>query len=240
MDEDVTYARLTVQAFQRRLAAHPVGYIPLGTLEWHGLHNVLGADALQAEGLFIKVARSYGGIVFPPLYLGPDRITQTEEGSFLIGMDSSEVTRPHQQLSGSCYWVSKGVFIQMLESLVSQAKRAGFLCLLADGHGPSRKVWAQMAPGWEKQYDIILLSALNDFDQQSFLTQQDHGAKDETSTMMALYPDLVDLAMLDPEPEIWPLGVRGEDPRHATADWGEYLLDTTAAVIIKKLQELGL
>ena len=29
----------------------PVAYIPLGTLEWHGLHNPIGADGLQAEEL---------------------------------------------------------------------------------------------------------------------------------------------------------------------------------------------
>ena len=240
MDECVQYAYLSVKQFSRRLAEHPVGYIPLGTLQWHGLQNVLGTDGLQAEGLFIKVAERHGGIVFPPLYLGPDRITQTEEGSYLIGMDCSEATKPHKQLIGSCYWVGKGLFIQILEALVAQAKRAGFLCLIADGHGPSRKVWAEMCPQWEKQYDIILLSALNDFDQQSFLTQKDHGARDETSTMMALYPDLVDLSKLDADPDSWPLGVKGEDPRHATAIWGEYLLETTVAAIDKKLLELGL
>lgn len=240
MDECVQYAYLSIPQFERRMAEHPIGFIPLGTLEWHGRQNVLGCDALQAEGLFIRVARRHGGIVFPPFYLGPDRITQMENGQYMIGMDNSDATKPHQQLPGSCYWVSKGVFIQMLESLISQAKRAGFLCLLADGHGPSRKVWAEMAPAWEKQYDIILLSSLNDFDQQNFLTQADHGARGETSTMMALYPDLVDLSRLDSKADTWPLGVKGEDPRHSTAVWGEYLLETTESAIVRKLQELGL
>ncbi|NLA99327.1 MAG: creatininase family protein, partial [Spirochaetales bacterium] len=52
MDECVHYARLSVPSFTKRLKEHPVGYIPLGTLEWHGLHNVLGADALPADGIF--------------------------------------------------------------------------------------------------------------------------------------------------------------------------------------------
>lgn len=61
MDECVHYANLSVPAFTKRLGEHPVGYIPLGTLEWHGLHNVLGADALQADGIFSRAAKRFGG-----------------------------------------------------------------------------------------------------------------------------------------------------------------------------------
>ncbi len=42
----------------------PVAYIPLGTLEWHGLHNPIGADGLQAEELALRCANQ-GGVVFP-------------------------------------------------------------------------------------------------------------------------------------------------------------------------------
>ncbi|MFA6696302.1 MAG: creatininase family protein, partial [Sphaerochaeta sp.] len=224
MDPHVQYAYLSVPQFEQRLAEHPVGYIPLGTLEWHGLQNVLGADALQAEGLFIRAARRFGGIVFPPFYLGPDRITDAGDGKSLIGMDSSEATKPHQKLPGSCYWVPKGLFLQMLEAQIAQAKRAGFICLIADGHGPSRKAWAELASQWEKQYDIILLSAINDFPPETYLALGDHAGRCETSTMMALHPELVNLAIL--EQDTWPLGVKGEDPRLSSAAYGEYILET--------------
>ncbi|MBJ2355365.1 creatininase family protein [Sphaerochaeta sp. S2] len=238
MDPHVQYAYLSVPQFEQRLAEHPVGYIPLGTLEWHGLQNVLGADALQAEGLFIRAARRFGGIVFPPFYLGPDRITDAGDGKSLIGMDSSEATKPHQKLPGSCYWVPKGLFLQMLEAQIAQAKRAGFICLIADGHGPSRKAWAELASQWEKQYDIILLSAINDFPPETYLALGDHAGRCETSTMMALHPELVNLAIL--EQDTWPLGVKGEDPRLSSAAYGEYILETTVNAIGQKLQELGL
>jgi len=238
MDLHVQYAYLSVPQFEQRLAEHPVGYIPLGTLEWHGLQNVLGADALQAEGLFIRAARRFGGIVFPPFYLGPDRITDVGDGKSLIGMDSSEATKPHQKLPGSCYWVPKGLFLQMLEAQIAQAKRAGFICLIADGHGPSRKAWAELASQWEKQYDIILLSAINDFPPETYLALGDHAGRCETSTMMALHPELVNLAIL--EQDTWPLGVKGEDPRLSSAAYGEYILETTVNAIGQKLQELGL
>lgn len=240
MDECVHYAYLSIPAFSKRLNEHPVGYIPLGTLEWHGLHNVLGADALQADGVFTRAAREFGGIVFPPLYLGPDRIETAPGEKTLIGMDFSDATKPHQRLEGSCYWVNKGLFLLMLEALIAQAKRAGFMCLIADGHGPSRKAWAEMAGQWEKQYDIILLSSLNDFEAQTFLTQQDHAGRNETSAMMALYPDLVDLSRIEDSSGAWPLGVKGEDPRLSNAAYGEYLIQTTVEAIGRKLLELGL
>lgn len=235
--ENVLYETLRPDQFSKRLSEHPVGYLPLGTLEWHGKQNVLGSDALQANGLFTRCAKRYGGIVFPPLWVGPDRIERTSDGALLIGMDSSEYTKPKQQLIGSCYWVSKGLFLQLLESIVSQAKRAGFACLIADGHGPSRKAWAEMAPTWEKQYDIILLSSLIDFNESNYLTQRDHAGKNETSAMMALHPELVDLSLLDSP---FPLGVHGEDPRLSSSVYGEMLLETTVLSIGEKLEELGL
>lgn len=238
MEECVQYTYLSIPDFERRISEHPIGYIPLGSLEWHGKHNVLGSDALQAEGIFIKAAERFGGIVFPPLYLGPDRITDAGNGKSLIGMDSSETTKPHQQLVGSLYWVSNGLFLQVLEAIVAQAKRAGFICLLADGHGASRKLWAQQAAQWEKQYDIILLSSINDFSEGTYLAQTDHGGRCETSTMMALSPNLVDLSRLDSES--WPLGVKGEDPRLSDAAYGQYIIETTVQSIGQKLQELGL
>ena len=38
----------------------PVAYIPLGTIEWHGMHNPLGADGLQGQELCRRCAREGG------------------------------------------------------------------------------------------------------------------------------------------------------------------------------------
>jgi len=240
MKETVSYDELSPDAFKQRIEQHPIGYLPLGTLEWHGAQNVLGADAIQARGLFMRAAEMYGGIVFPPLWVGPDRVCKEGEGKWLMGMDSHRMTQPNQQLPGSCYWVQKGLFLLLLESIVSQAKRAGFRCLIADGHGPSRKAWAEMVDIWEKQYDIILLSAIRDFEGTSWKTQMDHAGKNETSAMMALRPELVHLDRLPVDRFEWPLGVMGEDPRDSSADFGESLLASTVKAIGAKLHNLGL
>ena len=238
MDECVQYAYLSVPEFQKRLAEHPVGYLSLGTLEWHGLQNVLGSDSLQAEGLFLRAARRYGGIVFPSLFVGPDRIEDAGEGTKLIGMDSSDATRPHQQLPGSCYWISKEIFLSLLESIIAKPNVQGLSACSLMGMDRAEKLGLKWLRSGKNSMIFILLSSINDFDPLAYLTQNDHAGKIETSTMMALHPDLVDLSRLDPSS--WPLGVKGEDPRTSSAAWGEYLLETTVQSIGRKLQELGL
>ena len=79
--EKVLYEELTPTEFRERLAEAPVAYLPLGTIEWHGEHLPLGSDGLQSKEFFIKLAREAGGIVYPMLFMGPDRreIVKEEE-----------------------------------------------------------------------------------------------------------------------------------------------------------------
>lgn len=238
MTEKVRYEELLPHEFEERLAKRPVGYLPIGTLEWHGVQNALGADFLQARGLFEQAAKRFGGIVLPPLWLGPDRITGREGGPDLVGMDTADSTTPNRQLPGSCYWIPRGLFLMLVEAALAQARRAGFRCIVADGHGPSRRAWAEMVDAWEKQFDLALVSAMRDFPGQ-WRTQMDHAGRNETSIMMAVAPALVDLAQLPGDRDVWPQGVGGEDPRDSTAEFGEELIEATLALIGAKLDELG-
>ena len=175
----VQYFELLPHEFRTRLAERPVGYLPMGTLEWHGEQNALGADALQSHALFTRAAERFGGIVFPPLCLGPDRVRTEADGSMLIGMDYADVTVPHRQLDGSCYWVSRGLFLQLVEGVLAQAKRAGFKVMVADGHGPSRRAFQEQAAGWETQLGLHLNSPGHRIEGK-WRSQVDHAGKNET------------------------------------------------------------
>lgn len=48
----------------------PIAYVPAGSLEWHGLQNPLGTDSLKAHGICCEAALRTGGIVLPPYYQG--------------------------------------------------------------------------------------------------------------------------------------------------------------------------
>ena len=209
--EKVQYVELLPHEFRERLAERPVGYLPLGTLEWHGEQNALGADALLSHALFTRAAERFGGVVFPPLFLGPDRARREADGTVLIGMDTADVTVPPRQLEGSCYWISRGLFLQLVEGVLTQAQRAGFRVVVADGHGIEGE--------WRSQVD--------------------HAGKNETSLMLAHYPALVDLGQLPPDRSVWPQGVAGDDPRDATAQHGEECIAASLALIAAALGESG-
>jgi creatinine amidohydrolase len=135
MDEPVLYAHLRPKQFGKRLAQRPVAYLPMGTLEWHGEHMPFGTDMILSENLMVHCARRFGGIVLPPIYLGPDNSAIQEDRSQLIGMDLSNVTTPNRQLDGSCYWVSDGMFDMLIDAILSQVKRAGFSLSSPTGMG---------------------------------------------------------------------------------------------------------
>lgn len=238
MSEKVHYFELLPHEFRARLTQRPVGYLPLGTLEWHGEQCALGSDALISQGLFERAARELGGIVFPPLFLGPDRASPQADGSVLLGMDTANVTTPHRQLDGSCYWVPRGLFFQLCEAVLAQASRAGFQCMVADGHGPSRTAWGEQADDWERRFGLKLVSVVRDL-KSGWRSQMDHAARNETSLMMALHPSLVDLSTLSEDRSVWPQGVGGEDPRDATPEYGEECLRASLDALREHLESIG-
>ncbi len=239
MQEKVRYAELLPHEFRKRLAQRPIAYLPLGTLEWHGEHLPLGSDALQAEGLMIECARQFGGIVMPPIYLGPDRARTIGEGKMLVGMDYADSTNPPRQLDGSCYWVPIGLHLLMVDAILEQLRRAGFRAVFADGHGPSRWSWVEKIFEREQRFGLKLFGVTRDI-APKWQSQIDHAAENETSIVMALRPELVDLSQLSPSRDVAPLGVGGKDPRDATADHGKEYLRKSVELVRQAFTAAGL
>ncbi len=235
MVESVLYAELTPRAFRERVAAAPIAYLPLGTLEWHGEHLPLGADGLQSQGFFERLAREVGGIVLPMLSLGPDRQRRVD-GQDLYGMDlcigaPPERAYPDGQRDGSAYWVAETIFGAWVESALAQLKRAGFRIVVAHGHGPSTKYVATHIDEWRTIYGLEALTCWGDpGDKEGLGIQVDHAAMNETSLTMALRPELVEMEQLPQDPSVWPVGVGGRDPRlYASAELGERILAANVA-----------
>lgn len=218
----VCYEYLTPSKLTERIQACPVAYLCLGTMEWHGPHLPLGTDGLQGRGLFQLAAEQFGGVVIPPLYLGPDR-TVSENGKDYYGMevylDNIRCPRPYPltQLPGNAFWVPDEIFDAMLRSMIYQLARTGFKVFLATGHGPSVSHYASLASDLEKKLGIRMLTVDQPGDALRFLF--DHAAESETSNMIHFYPDCVDMDAL---PENWQdtvVGIAGRDPRvYASAD----------------------
>jgi hypothetical protein len=67
---EVRLERLRPREIEQAMQACPVLYQPLGTVEWHGLHNIVGLDAVKAHHLCVRAARRGGGLVAPALFGG--------------------------------------------------------------------------------------------------------------------------------------------------------------------------
>ena len=227
--EKVLYAELTPQEFRDRLAAAPIAYLPLGTLEWHGEHLPIGSDGLQSYGFFIGLARQAGGIVLPMLFLGPDRVEEVD-GKELYGMDTlgegmAEGKRyKNQQLTGSAYWVPEETFRTIIEATLKQLRRAGFKIVVAHGHGPSTSFFQKNAADWKQKFGLETFTCWGSkYDRQGKGIMVDHAAMNETSLVMALRPELVRMDRLPKDG--WPVGVGGRDPRKfASAELGREIL----------------
>jgi len=233
----VKYSELRPEEFRQRLAQKPVAYLPLGTLEWHGEHLPLGADAIQSEALMIACAQQFGGIVLPPLFLGPDRRIDLEDGTYLIGMEYAKSTSPQQPLTGSCYWVSYDFFKQLLENILEQLKRAGFKSVFADGHGPSRRTWTEMKPVWEQKFGMQLLGIMDD-PKSGWNYMTDHAAKNETSITMFVQPSLVDISVFTTGEQSPLTGVNGEHPFLASTKEGERVFKQAVRLIGEKMGKI--
>ena len=234
--EKTLYAELRPQEFRDRLKACPIAYLPLGTLEWHGEHLPLGADGIQSEGFFKVLAQKLGGIVMPMLFLGPDRHTSDDSADF-YGMDLWG--KEPKQLDGSAYWIKDEIFKELLESTLYQLKRAGFKIVVAHGHGPSTMHFQNNQKEWSEKFGLQLFNCWgSDSDKDGLGIQVDHAAMNETSLMMAIRPDLVDMKALPENLDEWPEAIGGKDPRvHASQTLGEKIIKIQADRMIKLLEK---
>jgi len=225
--QEVLYEQLTPSEFQNRLDKAPIAYLPLGTLEWHSSHLPLGSDSLQSQAFFIKLAQRAGGIVLPPLFLGPDEMKKID-GHEYYGMDIYGYSpNPPQQLKGSAYWIPSDLFMTLLEAVLKQIRRAGFKIVVAHGHGPSTNLVIKNSRKLSRKFNLTIMTLWRDKDQRDpdMEFQYDHAATNETSIMMALHPNLVHMENLPKDKKKQPLAIIGKDPRtHASPKHGENII----------------
>jgi creatinine amidohydrolase len=174
----------------------PICYLPLGVLEWHGEHNAVGLDALKAHAVCVRAAQESGGVVAPPLYWSTDYREELPGGEYLTGgVEWGE--RYH--VPGNMFWIRPETFRDLLLDAYEAMRRRGFRALVVlSGH-------------WSREYNLAAIRATGElFRRRSpetgwvLLTDQEvvpdmhypweHAAGGETSLLLAIRPDLVDLS----------------------------------------------
>ena len=236
---EIFYHRLTPDVLLQRLREAPIAYLPLGTLEYHGPHLPLGSDMLQPLGLYEDLARKVGGVVLPPISMGPDE-TATIAGKEFFGMDFEFLVEHEEprQLPGSAYYIDDSLFLQYAGEMVKQLGRAGVRILVGHGHGPSTDYFRKQEKAWESRYGVRTLTLQEIVPEKELGFMVDHAGANETSIMLATNPELVRMENLPTDPKQWPKGIMGADPRtHASAEIGRRIIETNLRAMERLLGE---
>ena len=248
MSSEVRYHMLRPDQVVARRRECPVAYIPIGTLEWHGVHNPLGADTLQAEGLAILSAQRGGGLVFPPLYYGESRLEALMEAN----AGDRDLIAARMELSPDNFTAERHPFTateqalnyhRLLLHILAEAESLGFAVgVLVAGLYPlidhARAAVLQFNQREYSKRHGMLAWACVDYllVREQYEDAGDHAAGWETSHVLALHPQTVDLSLLPPKGE--PLvGVGGSmPPQDATADFGQETLEVAAEIVMHEVR----
>ena len=223
--EEVRYELLRPEQAVRRRKACPLAYLPLGGIEWHGVQNPLGLDGLKAHELCVRAAKRGGGVVFPVPWYGEMRD--------LFLAEANAPVRP--RVAGAMQWSSQNFrkghlgaktvsaqalfYQELLFHVYYQIRSLSFGALyVLVGHGPLKNYAVLAAEVFERDTGVR-----TDVSYASELVegyQEDHAALFETGVMMAVRPELVDLAALPRGDPSELIGISGKDPRQGALEHG--------------------
>ncbi len=179
----------------------PIIYLALGPLEWHGPHMPYGTDMLRPHLIAMAAARETGGLVFPPIPFGTETCLTPDALRYrgfsgdekIIGMDFPAFPLPSLYSEESALGV-------LTNDLIGALKRQQWkVIVIVNGHGgPNhRTMLARIAAEQTDQGKVAVVFA------NSFVispTEGGHANRGEISSLMAYYPDTVDLGTLPPLP----------------------------------------
>lgn len=192
------YADLHPADLARAFSRGAPAVVPIGALEWHGPHLPLGLDTIVAKAFAERLSERVDGVLLPT-YVTPVT-TLPHPMSLQVGADAF-----------------RGVMDDTLSGLVRAGART---ILVVSGHyaqGHEIELYEAAMRSMEDHFDVRTFAAapLEPIGDDALL---DHAGRIETSVLMAIEPNAVRLDDFDGT------GFLGEDPRGATAEEGETLI----------------
>jgi creatinine amidohydrolase/Fe(II)-dependent formamide hydrolase-like protein len=189
------YEELMPEDFYAELERAPIAYWGCGAMEEHGLQNALGVDPTTAYEICLRAVKISGGIVFPLVPFAP---------AYVPGLSRRELRDKSKELFLPSLWTSgelcKQLYIELLESLADIGFKS---CIAFSGHAPGDALLQQIDKElsgkvggmrfWGGGTVSILRDHLRELAKQ-YPLGMGHGMMWETSIMMALNPDWVDVS----------------------------------------------
>jgi creatinine amidohydrolase len=232
MTGSVRYVELLPGELKARRAERPIAYLPIGTIEWHGEHAAVGLDGLKAEG-FGEAAARFGGFLFPTMWYGEPRAIRHMD---LAEDDSPEVRLalglpPAEALIAADPAAEIVAFQGLVRSALLGVHSMGMQVIsVICGHYPLRDWVRPVASAVESEVERLRVIVGCDADlveppegvgqdadfgaaPSGTLAGGDHAAAWETSYLMHLRPDCVDLSVYEGRRDERLPGVIGSDPR---------------------------
>lgn len=198
--------RLRPPQIRERLADMPVMWVPVSPLEWHSLHLPLGVDPLLAEGVASAACSRIGGVLWPTQHWGADT-HRTLEQKRSLGLPSDAICHgmnfpTYEPASAVPSSYCSEALLEMLVMHILQSINAmgAAVAVLVNGHGGENhvatlqrlaKTFPLQCPGLR-----VLYAASFDVIPERLLPTVSHAGAYETSLMLSLHPDTVNLQSL--------------------------------------------
>jgi len=230
---EVRWERMFRDELEAAFAACPAVYFTYDLCEPHGPHAVLGLDVLKAHALLVRAAAEHGGIVAPP-----DAWHVHELGGYAI-WGEREIGEARPWLTAVPPWIHFRNVCYHLRA----AEALGFhAAILLTGHYGPNYLDLRTLVELVQPYLKMRVYGLPDFEanRPGFPgdgADGDHAGKVETSLLLALEPEGVDMERLPPDPE-FPCFALGRDAAESDREAGERMAADVVAWLGRKQREL--
>lgn len=222
--------------------------LPIGILEKHGPHAPMGSDLIRVRQLADRATEKEYAVVFPDYYFGQVNEAKHIQGTFSL---PSQLT------------------MELLEATCAEIARNGFeKIVIINGHGGNPQLlryFVQNQMENQRDYAVYFFESSQDRKVQEQISKMrksdpagdQHGGEAETSALLYLRPDLVQLDRAKTEsgvnqkrlPEIpntytgiwwyasYPDHYAGEGGK-ATAELGKVIVENKVANLVKALKAI--
>ncbi len=243
----------------------PLIFLPVGPLEWHGLHLPPGTDPLIAEKTALAVAEKVGGVVLPTLFAGTERERPPEMlkslgfngDEYIVGMDFPEAEGIYKS-----FYFPEEIFALTVRTYAELCISNGYkYVFIVNGHGAVnqndtlRRLCNELTA---KHENAAVEFAINFPVEEEEIGSIAHAGKSETSLIMELYPEgtantgrlpdkpaklvyrktsIVDDGGFSGNPGEGYTVPEGSDPRNASREYGRKIFDVIVAGISETVRK---
>jgi creatinine amidohydrolase len=253
MVESVFMAELSWPEWEAKITAGAIVFIPIGATEQHGPHLPLNVDVILPTGVCERVAKNVGGLVAPTLAYGYKSMPRSGGGQTFPGTVSldaqtlsltiRDILRELGAHGAKKFVLVNGHFenawpvVEGLDLALRELRRDGV-----------QGVTAMRLEYW----DFVRRETLDKIFPDGFPgTELEHASLIETSLMLLLRPDLVDVSKIPqegrasfPTYDIFPpppgfLRATGvlADARGASAEFGAWLMEDHVRLITQAVRK---